>query len=247
MAVGKGGKPSKEAKAAAKAERKAASKQRRQQLWQAFRMQRKEDKLLLPLMIGALVASIVVFLVIGLLTGLLWYLLPLGVLLGLLAAFILFGRRVQKNVYAKAEGQAGAAAWVLDNLQGKWRVSNGVAATTQLDAVHRVIGLPGVIFVAEGSPQRLKALLAQEKKKTARLVGDTPIYDVIIGNEDGQIPLKQLQRYLTKLPRNIDTKRIDLIEGRLSALGARGGPALPKGPMPAGAKMRGVQRTIRRR
>ncbi|TLG10898.1 DUF4191 domain-containing protein [Nocardia cyriacigeorgica] len=241
------GKPTKEAKAAAKAARKQQSKERRQQLWQAFQMQRKEDKLLLPLMIGALVGITVLFFLIGLIFGLQWFLLPLGILLGVLVAFIIFGRRVQKSVYSKAEGQAGAAAWVLDNLQGKWRVSNGVAATTQLDAVHRVVGLPGVIFVAEGSPQRLKSLLAQEKKRTARLVGDTPIYDVIVGNEEGQVPLKELQRYLTKLPRNIDAKRIDLIEGRLAALSARSGPALPKGPMPAGAKMRGVQRTIRRR
>ncbi|WP_433756159.1 DUF4191 domain-containing protein [Nocardia sp. CA-135398] len=247
MAVGKGGTPSKEAKAAAKAARKQQSKERRQQLWQAFQMQRKEDKLLLPLMIGAIVGITVVFLVVGLIFGLQWYLLPLGLLLGVLVAFIIFGRRVQRNVYAKAEGQAGAAAWVLDNLQGKWRVSNGVAATTQLDAVHRVIGLPGVILIGEGSPQRLKSLLAQEKKRTARLIGDTPIYDIIIGNDEGQIPLKELQKHLTKLPRNIDTKRIDLIEGRLSALSSRSGPALPKGPMPAGAKMRGVQRTIRRR
>lgn len=247
MAAGKGGNPSKEAKAAAKAARKQASKERRQQLWQAFQMQRKEDKLLLPLMIGALVGVTVLFLVIGLIFGLQWFLLPIGLLLGALAAFIIFGRRVQKNVYAKAEGQAGAAAWVLDNLQGKWRVSPGVAATTQLDAVHRVVGLPGVILVAEGSPQRVKSLLAQEKKKVSRLVGDTPIYDVVIGNEQDQVPLKELQRYLTKLPRNIDAKRMDLIEGRLSALATRGGPALPKGPLPSGAKMRGVQRSIRRR
>ncbi|WP_280271810.1 DUF4191 domain-containing protein [Nocardia wallacei] len=247
MAAGKGGKPSKEAKAAAKAARKQASKERRQQLWQAFNMQRKEDKLLLPLMLGAFLGIAVVLFVIGLFVNLQWFFLPVGLLLGALVAFILFGRRVQRNVYAKAEGQAGAAAWVLDNLQGKWRVTQGVAATTQLDAVHRVIGLPGVILVAEGSPSRLKSLLAQEKKKTARLVGDTPIYDVVIGNEEGQVPLKGLQRYLTKLPRNIDTKRMDLIEGRLSALATRGGPALPKGPLPAGAKMRGMQRTIRRR
>ncbi|WP_280362506.1 DUF4191 domain-containing protein [Nocardia wallacei] len=247
MAAGKGGKPSKEAKAAAKAARKQASKERRQQLWQAFNMQRKEDKLLLPLMLGAFLGIAVVLFAIGLFVNLQWFFLPVGLLLGALVAFILFGRRVQRNVYAKAEGQAGAAAWVLDNLQGKWRVTQGVAATTQLDAVHRVIGLPGVILVAEGSPSRLKSLLAQEKKKTARLVGDTPIYDVVIGNEEGQVPLKGLQRYLTKLPRNIDTKRMDLIEGRLSALATRGGPALPKGPLPAGAKMRGMQRTIRRR
>ncbi|WP_280267784.1 DUF4191 domain-containing protein [Nocardia wallacei] len=247
MAAGKGGKPSKEAKAAAKAARRQASKERRRQLWQAFQMQRKEDKLLLPLMIGAFVGIAAVLFVIGLIVGLQWFFLPVGLLLGALVAFIIFGRRVQRNVYARAEGQAGAAAWVLDNLQGKWRVTQGVAATTQLDAVHRVIGLPGVILVAEGSPSRLKSLLAQEKKKTARLVGDTPIYDVIIGNDEGQVPLKGLQRYLTKLPRNIDAKRMELIEGRLSALATRGGPALPKGPLPTGAKMRGVQRTIRRR
>ncbi|MBB5918104.1 ABC-type multidrug transport system fused ATPase/permease subunit [Nocardia transvalensis] len=247
MAAGKGGKPSKEAKAAAKAARKQASKERRQQLWQAFQMQRKEDKLLLPLMIGAFVGIAVVLFVIGLIVHLQWFFLPVGLLLGALVAFIIFGRRVQRNVYARAEGQAGAAAWVLDNLQGKWRVTQGVAATTQLDAVHRVIGLPGVILVAEGSPSRVKSLLAQEKKKTARLVGDTPIYDIVIGNDEGQVPLKGLQRHLTKLPRNIDTKRMDLIEGRLSALATRGGPALPKGPLPSGAKMRGVQRTIRRR
>ncbi|MBA4855266.1 DUF4191 domain-containing protein [Nocardia farcinica] len=247
MAAGKGGKPSKEAKAAAKAARKQASKERRQQLWQAFQMQRKEDKLLLPLMIGALVGITALFLVIGFVFGIPWFLLPIGILLGALVAFIIFGRRVQRSVYAKAEGQAGAAAWVLDNLQGKWRVSNGVAATTQLDAVHRVIGLPGVVLIGEGSPQRLKALIAQEKKRTARLIGDTPIYDFVIGNEEGQVPLKNLQRHLTKLPRNIDTKRMDLIEGRLSALSRRTGPALPKGPMPAGAKMKGMQRTIRRR
>ncbi|NKY88260.1 DUF4191 domain-containing protein [Nocardia veterana] len=247
MAAGKGGTPSKEAKAAAKAARKQASKERRQQLWQTFQMVRKEDKLLLPLMIGALVGITVVLFLIGFLFDLQWFLLPVGILLGALVAFIIFGRRVQKNVYAKAEGQAGAAWWVLDNLQGKWRATQAVAATTQLDAVHRVIGLPGVILVAEGSPQRVKSLLAQEKKKTARLVGDTPIYDIVIGNEEGQVPLKNLQRHLTKLPRNIDAKRMDLIEGRLTALATRGGPALPKGPLPAGAKMRGVQRTIRRR
>ncbi|MFI6431820.1 DUF4191 domain-containing protein [Rhodococcus oryzae] len=246
MANGKG-KPTKEAKAAAKAARKQASKERRSQLWQAFQMQRKEDKLLLPLMIGAVAGLAVVFFLVGLIFGIEWFLLPIGILLGVLAAFIIFGRRVQKTVYGKAEGQAGAGAWALDNLQGGWRVSNAIAGTTQLDAVHRVIGRPGVILVAEGSPQRVKSLLAQEKKKTARLVGDTPIYDIIIGNDEGQVPLSQLQKYLAKLPKNIDTKRMDSIEARLAALGARGGPAMPKGPLPGGAKMKGVQRTMRRR
>lgn len=241
------GKPTKADKAAAKAARKAASKQRRSELWQAFNLQRKEDKLLLPLVIGAIVGLTAVFFLGGLFFGIEWYLLPLGLVTGVLAAFIIFGNRVKKSVYGKAEGQAGAAGWALDNLQGKWRVNKGVAATAQLDAVHRVIGLPGVILVGEGAPHRVKSLIGQEKKKIAKIVGDTPIYEIVVGNEDGEIPLKQLQRHLIKLPRNIDTKRMDNIEGRLAALGNRAGPALPKGPMPAGAKMRSVQRTVRRR
>jgi hypothetical protein len=246
MANGKG-KESKEAKAAAKAARRQASKERRSQLWQAFQMQRKEDKLLLPLMIGAVVGVAVVLFLVGLIFGIEWFLLPIGIMLGALLAFVIFGRRVQKTVYGKADGQAGAAAWALDNLQGGWRVTNAIAGTTQLDAVHRVIGRPGVILVAEGAPQRVKSLLAQEKKKTARLVGDTPIYDIVVGNEEGQVPLSQLQKYMSRLPKNIDSKRMDSIESRLAALGARSGPAMPKGPLPGGAKMKGVQRTMRRR
>jgi hypothetical protein len=241
----------KAAKAEAKAARKAASKQRRSQLWQAFQMQRKEDKRLLPYMIGAFVLIVAAAVVAGVFSGstfTLVTLIPLGVLLGALVAFIIFGRRAQKSVYSKAEGQTGAAAWALDNMRGKWRVTPGVAATGHFDAVHRVIGRPGVIFVGEGSAARVKPLLAQEKKRTARLIGDTPIYDIVVGNGEGEVPLSKLERHLTKLPANITAKQMDSLESRLAALGSRLGPAaMPKGPLPSNAKMRGVQRTVRRK
>lgn len=106
-------------------------------------------------------------------------------LLGALVAFVIFGRRAQRTVYRKAEGQTGAAAWALDNLRGKWRVTPGVAATGNLDAVHRVIGRPGVIFVGEDQrPASNHCWL--RKKRTARLVEDVPIYDIIVGNGDGE-------------------------------------------------------------
>lgn len=250
MAKSRSAAETKAAKAEAKATRKAASKQRRSQLWQAFQIQRKEDKRLLPYMIGAFVLIVAIAVVSGLLIGgfTTFTLIPLGVVLGGLVAFIIFGRRAQKSVYRKAEGQTGAAAWALDNLRGKWRVTPGVAATGSFDAVHRVIGRPGVIFVAEGSPARVKPLLAQEKKRTARLIGDTPIYDIVVGNGEGEIPLSKLERHLTKLPANITVKQMDSLESRLVALGSKIGPAaMPKGPMPAAAKMRGVQRSVRRR
>ncbi len=250
MAKSSSAKPSKAARAEAKAVRKAAAKERRGQLWQAFNMQRQEDKRLLPYMIGAFLVVVAISVAAGLFFGGLSIIsLPvLGAVLGALVAFIIFGRRAQKSVYGKADGQAGAAAWALDNLRGKWRVTPGVAATGHFDAVHRVLGRPGVILVGEGAAGRVKPLLAQEKKRTARLVGDVPIYDVIVGNGDGEVPLAKLERHLTKLPANITVKQMDSLESRLSALGSRAGAAaMPKGPMPGNAKMRGVQRTVRRR
>ncbi|NED59565.1 DUF4191 family protein, partial [Streptomyces sp. SID10244] len=106
-----------------------------------------------------------------------------------------------------------------------------------------------VILVGEGSPTRVKTLLAQEKKKVARVVGDTPIYEIVVGNDDGLVPLSKLEKHINKLPRNIDSKRIDALEGRLAALGGRNqqGPGMPKGPVPGNAKVRGMQRTARRR
>jgi hypothetical protein len=241
-----GGKPDKEAKQAARRARRAASRARYKQIWQAFQLQRREDKALLPIMVGVLLLSVAVFFVVGWFFDLHWILLPLGIAVGLLAAVSIFGRRVQRNVYSKADGQPGAAGWALDNLRGQWRVTPGVAGTTHLDAVHRVIGRPGIILVAEGAPHRVKSLLAQEKKRTARVAGTMPIYDVVVGNEEGQVPLAKLQRHLMKLPRNISCGEMDTLEARLSALGTRAA-ALPKGPMPAGAKMRSIQRTVRRR
>lgn len=240
------GKPDKETQKRLKAEKRAASKQRRAQIWQAFQMQRKQDKLLLPLMIGSVVGAAVVAFLIGLIFGLQWIFLAFGVAIGVMLAISIFGRRVQRSVYAQADGQPGAAGWALDQLRGQWRVTQGVAGTTHLDAVHRVVGRPGVVLVAEGAPHRVKSLLAQEKKRTARVVGQTPIYDVVVGNEEGQVPLKSLQRHMMKLPRNISAAEMESLDARLAALGNRAA-ALPKGPMPQGAKMRSVQRTVRRR
>ena len=122
----------KAAKAEAKAARKAASKQRRTQLWQAFQIQRKEDKRLLPYMIGAFVLIVGASVALGLMAGgfSTYMMIPLGIVLGALVAFIIFGRRAQKSVYRKAEGQTGAAAWAFTdawapraaNPCSRWRI-----------------------------------------------------------------------------------------------------------------------------
>ena len=246
------GAQSKEEKKAAKAAARVEKKERRGQIWQAFKMQRKQDKRLLPYMILALVGTAAVITGVAILIfgpGQWWLILPFGIVLGALLAMIIFSRRVQTNVYQQAEGTPGAAAWTLqNNLRGKWRITPAVVGTSHLDAVHRVVGRPGIILVGEGAPHRVKPLLAQEKKRIARVVGDTPIYDVVVGNDEGQTPLRKLNPYLMKLPRNISADAVIELDNRLTALSSRTGQAgLPKGPMPAGAKMRNVQRTMRRR
>jgi len=234
------------AKEASRAKR-AESRARRGQIFEAFKMQRREDKALVPLMAAALVGVAAAAFLIGLIWDMQWLFLGPGVVLGALAAVLLFGRRVSRNVYSKAEGQRGAAAWALDNLRGgNWRVTQAVAGTTQLDAVHRVLGRPGVVLVGEGAPHRVKTLLAQEKKRLSRVVGSTPIYDFIVGNGEGEVPLRKLQRHMMGLPKNISNAEVDRLEKGMAALASRGA-ALPKGPLPAGAKMRSVQRTARRR
>jgi hypothetical protein len=159
----------KAAKAQAQADRKAAARERRAQLWQAFKIQRQEDRRLLPYMIGAFVLIVGASVTAGVLVGgfTMITLILLGVVLGGLVTFIIFSRRAQRSVYRKAEGQ---------------------------------------------------------------------------------VPLAKLERHLNRLPANITAKQMDSLESRLAALGSRAGAAvMPKGPLPNAGKMRGVQRTVRRK
>jgi hypothetical protein len=215
---------------------------------QAFTLTREKDPRFLPiLIITAVVAAALVYLLVFLITGSPYIPIPLALMFGLVAGMFVFSRRAQRSMFAQAEGQAGAAGWMLQQqLRGDWRLTQAVAGTTQLDAVHRLVGRPGVVLVGEGAPHRVRGLIAQEKKRTARVVGETPIYDITIGTGDGDLRLSKLNRYLVKLPSNLSKDQVAALEKRLAALGGAKAP-LTKGPMPAGAKMRNVQRTVRRR
>jgi hypothetical protein len=213
---------------------------------QAYTLTRKNDPKLPWVMLIWFVAVAGVIELVGILFSSPFLFLPLAIISGGLAAMIIFGRRAQGSAYRQVEGQPGAAAWVLEGMRGDWRVTSGVAGTQQLDAVHRVLGRPGVILVAEGSPARVRNLLAQEKKKVARVVGDTPIYDIVVGDDEGQIPLKKLSQHVMKLPRNLTPAELNALGRRMSALGGARMP-VPGGPLPGGKQMSVSQRQVRRR
>jgi len=250
---GKGAKPGKGAKRAKvgkdgqpKVGRLAKLKSQAGMMIQAYKLTYKNDPKLPWVMLIGFVVVVAVIELIGILLGSRFLFLPVAVLLGLLAALVIFGRRAQGSAYRQVEGQPGAASWVLDGMRGDWRVTAGVAGTRELDALHRVLGRPGIVLVGEGSPQRVRGLIAQEKKRMAKVVGDTPIYDVTVGDGEGQVPLKKLSAHVMKLPRNLSPAEVNALGKRMSALGGARMP-VPGGPLPGGRQMSVSQRQVRRR
>jgi Domain of unknown function (DUF4191) len=189
----------------------------------------------LPIVALTGVGVIVVFVLVGLLTGNAGFLIPLGVLVGLGAAMILFGRFAQSAQYAAVEGQPGAAAAILQSMRGGWTVTPAVSANRNMDVVHRAVGKPGVVLVGEGAPTRLPSLLAAEKKRISRVAFDVPIYDIQVGNEEGQVPIKRLQRKVMRLPRALKPGEVSELNYRLKALPQS--LQAPKGPMPKSGRM----------
>jgi hypothetical protein len=196
---------------------------------------RKANPKALPIVFGILVAVIALAVVIGLITGTVVFLAPLGVVLGLMGAMIVFGRFAQSAQYSTIAGQPGAAAAVLQSMRGNWTVTPAIAANKSMDIVHRTVGKPGVVLVGEGSPNRLPSLLAAEKKRVSRVALDVPIYDLQVGDEEGQIPIRKLQRHIMKLPRNLKGPAILDLNYRLKALPQS--MQMPKGPMPRQGRM----------
>jgi hypothetical protein len=201
----------------------------------AFSVTRKNDPQLVPLCLAALLTPFALLLALGFLVDEPLLLGFLGFMIGLLAMIIVFGKRVQKTAFAGVEGQVGAAAAVLTNMRGDWRVTPAVGFNREQELVHRVIGRPGVILVAEGAHKGTKNLISVEKKRVVKVIGDTPVYDVLVGEGEGMVPLRGLEKHFAKLPRNIKPKRVNELDRMLKPFGAA--MPIPKGPMPTTGRM----------
>jgi hypothetical protein len=210
---------------------------RRAQIVQAYKMTKRGDPKIGLVLLGVfLLAALVV-------GGLGWWLIHpvigvmLGIPAGLLAAMIVFGKRAEKAAYAQVEGQPGAAAASLGMLRKGWEVKSGVAFTKNQDIVHRVVGRPGIVLVGEGNPNRVRNLLTVEKKKHARMVDEVPIFDIVAGDGEDEVPIKKLPRHIMKLPRSLRPADVTDVLQRLRALDAmRPQAPVPRGPMPQSAK-----------
>lgn len=193
----------------------------------------------LPFEVGGL--FVLTFAVVAVPVGLLlnWF---TGILLAipaaLLAATFWFSRRAMRAAYKQIDGQPGAAAAVIQSIRGNnWAATPAVAVNKSQDIVTRVVGRPGVVLVSEGPSNRVVPMLANERKKTARWVPEVPIYEIQVGNDEGQVPLLKLQSALGKLPRNLRGGEVTDLRRRLDALGnAQNAMPVPKGPMPTSTR-----------
>lgn len=222
---------------------------RRQQLVQTYKMAKRSDPGIGLYTLGAfLLGAAVGFAIFWFLPGDGWLSLTLAIvgalMVGLLAAVILFGRRAQKAAYTQWEGQTGAAAAALQMLKRGWKTDPTVAFNRQQDVVHRVVGPPGIVLVGEGNANRLRQLMANERRKHERVAAETPVHEIVCGRGEGEVPLDKLVRHITKLKKQVQPAEMTDLINRLKAIDAqRGTVPMPKGPIPTSMKgMRAQQR-----
>lgn len=217
----------------------SANPGRLKQIALTYKMTRKADSKIGLILAAVGIGVFGVLLALGFLIGYPVYLGILGFLLAFLAMAIVFGRRAEQAAFGQMEGQPGAAAAVLDNVGRGWTTTPAVAMNRSQDVIHRAVGKAGIVLVAEGNPNRVKSLLAAEKKKMARILVDVPVHDIIVGNGEGQVPLKKVRTTMLKLPRVLTGPQVTSTNDRLRAMGdLMKNMPIPKGPVPGkGAKM----------
>jgi hypothetical protein len=174
---------------------------RLKQIGLTYKMTRRADRWIgwIISAVGLLTFGLVLGL--GFLIGHPVYLGILGFLVALLTTAIVFGRRAERAAFSQMEGQPGAAAAVLENVKRGIAFTPAVAIDRNQNVVHRAVGKCGVVLIGEGNPNRLKQLIASEKRRMNRVVSDVPVHDVIVGRDEGQVELKKLRSTVMKYPK----------------------------------------------
>lgn len=152
-----------------------------------------------------------------------------------LAAFFLFTRYANVAAYSSIEGQIGAGASVLMSIRRGFVTTPAVNVNRDQDMVHRVSGKAGIILVGEGG-FGVKSLIQDERRKMERFLSGVPVTEVIVGDGQGQVSIRKLQKHLKKLPKKLNTVQLREVRARLRSVGGLNVP-MPKGPMPTNQRI----------
>ena len=208
--------------------------------FQTFRDAYKVTRAEKPWIGWALIGLFVVVLVVGISIGF-WLGRPIyggfvTLPLAALATMFFFTRVAGSAAYASIEGQIGAGASVLMAIRKGWTTTPAVAVNKQQDMVHRSVGRAGIVLTGEGG-FAVRQMVTDEKRKSERYAPGVPVIEVFVGDGEGQVPLRKLQKHVTKLPKKLTAHQMREVRARLKAVGGMSLP-IPKGPMPKGVKIR---------
>jgi Na+-transporting methylmalonyl-CoA/oxaloacetate decarboxylase gamma subunit len=211
-------------------------RERARQLREVYRITKGRDSRLPLVLLGTLLGTWAIVALLGWAIGWLIPFAILGLLIAVMVTMGVFYRRATRSALAEVEGTPGAAAGVLSSMRGDWQVTPAVAFNVNQDLVHRVVGRPGVILVGEGNPGRVRSLLAQERRRVNRVAAEVPVTEIVVGDDEGQVPLRKLQTHVMRLPRTLKPAQASEVKKRMRALGGPQ-PPIPKGPMPRAPRM----------
>ena len=159
----------------------------------------------------------------------------LSIPLAILGAFFTFTRFANTAAFASIAGQTGAGASVLMSIRKGFTTTPAVNVNRNQDMVHRTVGRSGIILVGEGSPA-VRQLVQDEKKKIERFVPGVPVLEVYVGEYEGAVKLRKLQKTIKKFPNKLSKAQLREVRNRLNGVGGMNMP-IPKGPMPKGVKL----------
>ena len=155
--------------------------------------------------------------------------------LAFLAGFFLFTRFANTAAFSSIEGQVGAGASVLMSIRRGFVTTPAVNVNRDQDMVHRVSSKAGIILVGEGG-YGVKSLMQDERRKMERFLSGVPVTEVIVGDNQGQVSIRKLQKHLKKLPKKLSTVQLREVRARVRSVGGLNLP-MPKGPMPTNVRM----------
>jgi len=220
------------------------------QVRQAYSAIRNLDRRLGWWMLLAAVGTAAVIVAVGFIIGgwWVWYAALVALPSALLAAVVVMNRRGNTAMYRALEGQPGAVGAALQGLGRRgWYATqepvavDGARGTRASDLagaamVFRALGRPGIVLLGEGPPARVTKVLKQEEKKVARVAPGVPVHLWVVGDGEGQVPIKKVSGKLTRMRPVLTKAETAVVNKRLKSLGGMR-PPIPKGIDPTRARV----------
>jgi len=199
-------------------------------LRQAYSVTREARPILPILLLAIFIGVMAIGIGIGIAVDQTLYISLMTIPFALIITLFSFSRIAEGAAYASIAGQAGAGASVLMSIRKGWTTTAGVQVARNQDLVHRSLGRAGVVITGEGS-NNVRVMMTDERRKMERFLSGVPVHEILVGDEEGRIPLRKIQKHLKKLPKKLTKSQLREARAREKSLGGMKLP-MPKGPMP---------------